>query len=194
MGTEITLDCLIEQGENIQKEIYLSSNYYYFKDHSEYTTWKNTVIRFLSVQFKGDRCINDFEEAAHSMDKYGVRQSLFNQLLGILRSCKTIPTKVEKVVAVKAEKPENTVNFHNTISQSQAQSQSQEIAINIFLEAIRDDLTGKQIKEIKEILQTEKDIEKAKPKLIDKILSFGSNVGASILANLITNSSIIGSL
>lgn len=64
------------------------------------------------------------------------------------------------------------------------------MALNIFLDAISDELTGKQIKEIKEIMAQEKDIEKAKPKIIEKISSFGLNVASNIIANIITNPNI----
>ena len=42
-----------------------------------------------------------------------------------------------------------------------------------------------------QIVDVEKgDLEKAKPKLIDKIKSFGENVASNILANIITNPTI----
>ena len=82
----------------------------------------------------------------------------------------------------------NEVNIN--LSQNQSQQQSQQMALNIFLDAISDELTGKQIKEIKEIMAQEKDIEKAKPKIIEKISSFGLNVASNIIANIITNPNI----
>ena len=44
---------------------------------------------------------------------------------------------------------------------------------------------------LKQVVDEEKgDLEKAKPKVIDKIKSFGENVASNILANIITNPAI----
>lgn len=85
--------------------------------------------------------------------------------------------KTEKIPAV----------INNNLSQTQNQRQTQEIAITIFLESIKDELTGKQIKEIKEIVEQEQDLNKAKPKVIDKLKSFGGDVLSNVIANIITN-------
>ena len=43
---------------------------------------------------------------------------------------------------------------------------------------------------LKQIVEKEGDLEKAKPELIDKIKSFGKDVASNILANIITNPAI----
>lgn len=86
-------------------------------------------------------------------------------------------------------------NINNTQSQnqSQEQSQSQKILQEVFLETIKDKLTGEQVKEIKAILEEHKDnIEEAKPKLLDKLAGFGKDVLAGVLVNVITNPNLIG--
>lgn len=83
--------------------------------------------------------------------------------------------------------PPLTIN--NTNQQEQKQTQS--ITINLFLEAIKDDLTGRQLKELKEVIsESGKDKEKARNGIIAKIKSFGSDVAASIVANILTNPAI----
>ena len=65
------------------------------------------------------------------------------------------------------------------------------MAVNLFNEAIKDDLTGRQIKELKQIVEDESgDMKKARPKIVDKLLSFGKDVASNIVANLLTNPSI----
>ena len=65
------------------------------------------------------------------------------------------------------------------------------MAVNLFNEAIKDDLTGRQIKELKQIVEDENgDMKKARPKIVDKLLSFGKDVASNIVANLLTNPSI----
>jgi ferritin-like metal-binding protein YciE len=69
------------------------------------------------------------------------------------------------------------------------------MAVDLFIEAIKDDLTGRQIKELKQIVENENgDIEKARPKIIDKLLSFGKDVASNIVANILTNPSIWNNL
>lgn len=69
------------------------------------------------------------------------------------------------------------------------------MAVNLFLEAIKDDLTGRQVKELKEIvIESGNDKEKVKDGLIAKLKSFGSNVAANIVANILTNPAIWGGL
>lgn len=193
----ITLEELIEEGKEIRKDIsYITPppnvtrffSAYKLKNTSEYETWKNKTIRFLSFKFAGDRCINDFEKAAEDFTKSYNSPSLFDKLLGILESCLLIP-ELPKV----QNGNNNTDNsIHVNVNQSQNQSQEQSFAIDIFIEAIKDELTGKQQKEIKAIIESEPDPVQAKNRLIDKIKSFGSDVASNVIANIITNPAIWG--
>lgn len=84
-----------------------------------------------------------------------------------------------------------TITNNNQIEQNQTQT----LAVNMFLEAINDDLTGRQIREIKEVLEESgSDKEKARNGIIEKLKSFGSDVAANIVANLLTNPVIWGCL
>lgn len=103
-------------------------------------------------------------------------------------------TEIEEIIEdIKAVglpgkmKDSSSINITNNLTQSQQQEQSQQLVVEIFMEAIKDELTGKQQKEIKAILEEEMDIVKAKPKLIDKLKGFGENVLSNIVANIITN-------
>lgn len=175
--TTITLEELIEEGKEIRKGIsYITPppnvtrffSAYKLKNTSEYETWKNKTIRFLSFKFSGDRCIADFEKAAEAFTKSYNSPSSFDKLLGILESCLVIP----ELPKVKNENNKTDNSIHVNVNQSQNQSQEQSLAIDIFIEAIKDELTGKQQKEIKAIMENEPDPIQAKTKLIDKIKSF----------------------
>lgn len=89
--TTITLEELIEEGKEIRKGIsYITPppnvtrffSAYKLKNTSEYETWKNKTIRFLSFKFSGDRCIADFEKAAEAFTKSYNSPSSFDKLLG----------------------------------------------------------------------------------------------------------------
>ena len=74
------------------------------------------------------------------------------------------------------------------VNQSQTQNQSQEI--NIFIDAIADELTGKQYKELKSIAQENPNPENSKRKIAEKLKSFGGDVLSNIVANIVTNPSV----
>lgn len=76
------------------------------------------------------------------------------------------------------------------ITNSNSQSQNQQQAANIFLEAIADELTGKQMKELKAALADEKG--GGKGSLIEKVKSFGLDTLSNIVANIVTNPAIWG--
>ena len=98
-----------------------------------------------------------------------------------------LPNVIKKDVKVQQTKGINIQNnISNTNTQSQKQSQQQ--TIEILIKALEDQLTISQVKEIKQVVAEEKgNLEKAKPKVIDKVKAFGENVASNILANIITN-------
>ena len=92
----------------------------------------------------------------------------------------------------------NSVNVHvnNNNSNSQQQSQEQKLTFDLFISAIDDELTGKQRKELKDYLEESKELPEAERKqgIVEKLKSFGKDLGLNILANIITNPSIWGGL
>lgn len=192
--TYITIEQLIEEGKAIRNSIRLippranviSPKVYNIPDVLGYEIWKNKTIRFLSVNFPHDRCITDFENAINSFNKAYNSPIVFDRMLGILESCLAIPT------ILKSNKNPTNIDKSIKIHLSQNQNQNQSLVINIFIESIKDELTGEQQKELKAIIIEEPDPIKAKAKILDKIKSFGSDVASNIIANIITNSSIWG--
>lgn len=81
-------------------------------------------------------------------------------------------------------------SFEVNVNQNQNVEQSLNNQISIVLETLKDDLKGKQFKELQDIAKAEPDIEKAKPKIIEKLKSFGESVCSNIIANIITNPTI----
>lgn len=185
----ITLEQLIEEGKDIRKTIsYINPPSgiirmyaaYSLADNSKYEIWKNKSIRFLSINFPGDRCINDFEESAKDFVKNHHSPYVFDNMLAILHACLEMPQIVN--VAKDSKVVDKSVNVHVNQTQSQQQSQS----LDVFIDIIKDELTGKQYKEIKEIVETESNPTQVKTKLVDKIRSFGIDVVSNIISNIIT--------
>lgn len=185
-----TLESLISQAEIIKAGLTNTSAYglicYSLANEQEYEVWKNVTIRFLIANFTDDRCIQDFEDSCKKFRHDGCRPNDMDKIIGILKSCTIIPVLPKKKVVTAAIDKSVNVNVH----QSQKQEQSQIVAVDLFLEAIKDEITGKQLKELKSIVQEEPNPEKAKSRILDKVKSWGESISASIIANIITNPSI----
>ena len=116
--------------------------------------------------------------------------------------CDTIISEV-KALGLPARKNVNdkSVNVNTTVTQNQEQNQNQsqevKLAIKILLDAVKDDLTGKQRKELVAIAKDAATPEEAHKGILEKLKEFGSNVSASIVANILTNPQVweaIGSI
>lgn len=86
------------------------------------------------------------------------------------------------------------IELHPSISITNNNSQSQTQSISVIIDILKDELNGRQLKELKDIIDSNTDEETKRKSLFDKIKSFGSDVAANILANIITNPNIYGSL
>lgn len=176
----MSIDELIQEGRNFQ----FSGN---FQDEINnidiYIKWKAKCKRFLNTNYHNDKFVEEFDEICDSHNE----QYHHNELMGILEAIKELPEKIES-------KPIPLKEAGTIININQTQSQSQDIAIHIFIEAIKDELTGKQLKEIKAIVSEEPEPEKAKSKVIEKLKSFGEDVLTNIVANVITSPTIWGGL
>ena len=150
---------------------------------SDYQDWKSAVERLIKTHFSSD--LSKVEEASKKLSPDNHRK-----ILGILKAIRQLPSEPKKTL--NSEKG-TTVTITN--SQQNTQNNTQEIIFNIFVEAVQDELTGKEMKELKEILlEFDKEPEKTKSRLLDKLKKFGGDVLASIVANIITNPNVYSSL
>lgn len=193
---EITLKLLIEQQRNRMPQLKfvpssrgcIGFSYYCYDNPEEYQKWLATTNRLISIQFPNDKDVAEFENIAK--EKLSPNQQ--RRLLAILEALSCLPTIIQNG-NTKNNNSQNGIivnaNINNTNSQSQDQEQT--MVVNMFLEAIKDDLTGKQVKELKEVIaESAGDKEKARNGIVEKLKSFGSDVASNIVANIITNPSI----
>lgn len=190
---EITLEELIKEFRDRIPKLREKENlitYYEYDDMEEYEKWLATTKRYLSIHYPNDKFVSEFEEISKNM----ICESQQRKMLAILEAIAKLPTVVPQKTKEQTGKGVSVItNVNNTNSQSQNQEQS--LAIDMFLEAIKDDLTGKQIKELREVLAASgNDEEKARSGIIEKLKSFGSDVAANIVANILTNPIIGGGL
>lgn len=175
------IDELITQGETLRASLKKVEgrwmSWYEYTNHSAFQEWAQKTVRFLYTHFDGDVKIEEFEELASQ----GPSPKGHDKLLAILKAFKEIPQTI-------TPKKEHTGGI--VITNSNTQSQQQEQTVNIFLEAIADELTGKQMKDLKAALSDEKSGKKGS--LLEKIKSFGIDTLSNIVANIVTNPAIWG--
>ena len=89
---------------------------------------------------------------------------------------------------------DKSVNVNTTVTQNQEQSQKQSQEVNLLVDLLKNSLAPYQLEELKEVAKSDMPISEKRQTLMDKILSFGSNVGASVLANILTNPAVYNCL
>lgn len=188
------LDVFIAQGESIVATIkYVKApsgvirtyNVYSLGNEADYQTWKNKCLRLLELHFKKDGSLDLFKEAEAKFAKSHNTPKYLQDMIGVLKACVEMPAIIEeKTSDVSVASSPVTINVNQT------QTQSQSIAIEIFLESIKDEISGKQFKELKKIVAEEQDSIKARSKIFDKVKSFGEDVLSNIVANIIVNPTI----
>lgn len=111
-----------------------------------------------------------------------------------------IPQQKKKTL-VKEQSQESGIKIINTLNQSQNQeqhqNQQQDLVVEILLEAVKDELKGKQLKDLLAIADEKKDPQEAHKNFLEKLKEYGVDVSASIVANILTNPTVwttLGSL
>ncbi|WP_163399287.1 hypothetical protein [Flavobacterium fluviatile] len=187
MNIEI-LDNLIAEGETFTQTIsFVPAGHNVIRTYSVYTTpdkekyqnWQSSVLRFVKTYHSSD--LEEVKEVSKKLSPENHRK-----MMGILKAIKLLPNEPEKSNETKGS---NNINITNT------QSVSQQLTLNIFLDSIKDEITGKDFKTLKEIMKDyEKEPEKTKSKIIEKIKGFGGDVLSNIVANILTNPTIYSGL
>ena len=199
----ITLESLIQEHKERIKHLKYKPNppgcwgfsFYYYEDSESYQKWLATAKRFIGIKYPNDKDVNEFETI--SKLEFGPEQQ--KKLLAILEAFSVLPTIIpdNKTSLEKDGKKKDAINVTTTINNTNNQSQSQEqsLAVELFIEAIKDDLTGRQIKELKTVVEeADNDLQKARPGILAKLKEFGTDVASNIVANILTNPMIWGGL
>lgn len=194
----ITIDELIEEGKSFEikstgfqegfaagcRVIYEPTKY--ISNGDQYYEWIAKTKRFLQLNYPQDIAVKDFARIADE----DISEKNICALVAILVSLKEMPELCEYKESENMSGTTITVNQNQHQQQSQTQSQSFEL----FMDAIKDHLTLGQFQELQKIVKETPNAEEARPKIIDKLKSFGESVLSGILTNIITNPAIWGSL
>lgn len=112
--------------------------------------------------------------------------TLDNQKILFKKYLDVLINQISKLGIPDAKKNvDKSINLN--VSQNQNQTQTQKLVLEIFIESIKDEVTGKQLKELKTIVNEEKEPKKARTRILDKLNSFGVGVCTNILTNIISN-------
>lgn len=181
------LDNLFTEGDSLTSTIsyvpapngvWRTYSVYKTSQQEKYQNWLSSVQRFVKSYYSSD--LDDLKEASKKLSPENHRK-----ILGLLGAIKLLP-----------EEPfQNTKDPATSITINNTQNNVQSVVINLIIESVRDEITGKELKELKELLKEfETEPQKTKPKLIDKIKSFGTDVLSNMIANILTNPSIYSGL
>lgn len=196
----ITLESLIqEQKERLPylREVRDGFAYYEYPDMEAYHKWLATTKRFIEIQYPNDKYVVEFCEISKQVTFPSQQQKLLAILEAFAQLPVVVPDNHVAKVDDKLDKVIDTINVTTNINNtnSQTQSQKQSLAVQLFIEAIKDDLTGRQIKELKAVVEdTNKDLQMARSGIIAKLKEFGTDVASNIVANLLINPRIWGGL
>ena len=196
--TNITLESLIQEHKERISTLSYGGYFslYEYPDMTEYQNWLAKTKRFLNINYPNDKYIDEFETIADNNILCPEQQ---NKLIAILEAIATLPTIVpnSKTPKTNSNKGKDAINITTNINNNNSQFQNQEqlLAVNLFIEAIKDDLTGRQIRELKAVVnEADNDLQKARPTIVAKLKEFGADVASNIIANILTNPMIWGGL
>ncbi|TDQ23832.1 hypothetical protein [Tenacibaculum caenipelagi] len=185
MNKSKLLDDLISQGEKLTDSIYhvpagsgvlRFNSVYSTRKKEEYQNWQSSSQRFIKTYFPSD--LEDFRRNTEQLSPNN-----HQKMMGILRAIKLMP---EEPIKTSGKGSGNTnITINNT----------QQIVLNLFTEAVKDEITGKEYKELKEILKNyEREPEKTTSEIKEKLKKMGGDVLTNIITNILTNPNIYGGL
>ena len=190
---DITLESLIqEQKERLPylRDVGDRFPHYEYPDMEAYHKWLATTKRYIEIHYPNDKYVVEFCDVSKQVTCPAQQQ----KLLALLEAFALLPVVVpdNHIVQVtdRSDTARDTINVTTNINNTNSQSQNQEqsMAVQLFIEVIQDDLTGRQIKELKTVVaDANNDLQIARPGIIAKLKEFGSDVLSNIVANVLTN-------
>jgi hypothetical protein len=154
-------------------------------ESQKFNEWKTRTMQTLAHVY-GEKhtsylALKDIRSFQYSDRTANAKSEASELLVGLIEDLKNFG--FPKINDDRSNGVNVLVNQHNT----QNQSTNVSIKLDFLIEILKDELKGYQVKELKEVLKSNDEVDVKKMKFIDKIKSFGSDVASNILANLLTN-------
>ena len=166
--------------------------YYDYENMESYHLWIEKTKRYIRQNFSNDPAVKEFE----TLSSKEVEPEQQRRLGAIIEAFAIIPaSELQKRTKSSKKEVGEGVNITINNTNSHSQNQKQSMAVELFIEAIKDDLTGRQIKELKSVVaEADNDLQKARSGILAKLKEFGADVASNIVPNLLTNPMIWGGL
>lgn len=156
------------------------------RETKQFNVWqKETVLTLINIYGESDKRIKSFEGICsfYYIDMFPDAKVEAEAILKSLISDIAVFGIVKSDSKSKMEGVNVNVNQHN----DQNQTTNVNINFELILDSLKYGLSGIQIEELKEILETEEKPKEKKSRFSEKLKSFGSDVASNILSNLLTN-------
>lgn len=156
----------------------------------DFNAWKGSTITILDRAFGRDNSHTEqLEKIEISAGGFGIGDAYHSW--DNVDECKAQGREIVRMSIVELEEfglPALKENSPGGISINLSQNQT--VNINFIIKAVEDTLTGTQVRELREIVESDGPREGKVKKIFTKLKSFGNDVGANILANVLTNPAI----
>jgi hypothetical protein len=157
----------------------------------QFNVWqKETVSTLMNIYAESDTRIKSFEEIQSyqhfgftGIDRFPDAKQEAEAIL------KSLITDIKDFGIMRYDSKSITGGININLNQHNSQNQSTTVSVNfeLIIESLKYGLSGAQIEEVKEILESNLEPKEKKITFLEKIKSFGSDVASNILANLLTN-------
>ena len=184
----ITLESLIQEHNILINSMIIIYGHDQFQNPQKYEIWLAKTRRYLALHYANDKQSEEFD----NISRLKLSKSQQQKMLAILNAFMSMPKPIQSIpIKEQIDSLNNLYSITINNSNSQSQSQEQTLAVQLFIDAIKDNLTGSQIKELKAIVdEADNDLQKARSSILSKVKEFGIDVVSNIFANLITNPAI----
>ncbi len=157
----------------------------------QFNIWqKETALTLTNIYAESDKRIKSFEEIQSyqhygftGIDRFPEAKQEADALL------KSLITDIKDFGIIRSDFKSKSGGININLNQHNSQNQSTTVSVNfeLIIESLKYGLSGVQIEELKEILESNQEPKEKKKTFVEKIKSFGSDVASNILANLLTN-------
>jgi len=177
----------------IEKKIELLKNQIFKLENQDLDIdgWKGSTTIILERIFSENHpSIRAIREIKHSVSNL---TALGGSYRNNISQCKIQGKEILETCILEIESlglPEKKENHNPGININLTQNQT--VSVSILISALKDELNKSQLKELNELLESNESVSQKKNKIVEKLISFGSDVASNILANIITNPNIFG--
>jgi hypothetical protein len=137
--------------------------------------YNSTIIQHLSEIDSRGNYGGDMKESA-KRDSKQILESLIKDIERF--GLEEPPKEIKSNELIKVDVKQHNHQNHST---------KVSINFNLIIDSLKYGLSGSQIEELKEILESNQEPKKKKKTFVEKLNSFGSDVASNILANILTN-------